>query len=328
MAIQMFLMLLTTVTVQGELSVCNVSDGLQFFGVLGKSVLVHLPMPANTNEIRLQKDSKLVLSLKISGNKITGTNQKHKFFNNGSVQISNVSSNDSGVYKWETFDSAGTFLLNTTFTLKIHEPLPQTHLDILCQSSGERRVQCTPAGQKYRWTLNSAELNSTVAYMSDPGDVIILKGHVTGNLTCIISNEVGGNFASAWLPVCRQSDDSKQVCVDEEKKPGHRAADIPDQLCVNSRIFLLVCGALAVFVTLILALCCLRIALDTKSKSLPEDQPIYTEMEFENQGKEKAWSEIQEMTGIYAEVTTGRNAQQPEGQRDTSNVNLCTYGYD
>ncbi|KAL6469634.1 hypothetical protein MHYP_G00207530 [Metynnis hypsauchen] len=214
----------------------------------------------------------------------------------------------------------------------VQELLPQPHLDILCQCFGERRVQCSPAGQKYRWTLNSTEINSTVAYMSDPGDVIILKGHVIGNLTCSISYEMGSNFTTAWLPVCKPS--SKQACVDGDKKPDHCSTGIPgstvqnDQLCVNSKIFLLVCGALAVLVTLILALCCLRIALDTKSKPLPEDQPVYAEIDFENQGQEKAWSGIQEMTAMYADVRKGYNDQQDEGQTDTSNLNFSMYGHD
>ncbi|XP_017575069.1 uncharacterized protein LOC108440626 [Pygocentrus nattereri] len=211
------------------------------------------------------------------------------------------------------------FLMLLT-TVTGQEPLPQPHLDILCQSFGERRVRCAPAGQQYTWTLNSTVINSTDAYMSDPSDVIILKGHMTGNLTCVISMGSGEQFTTAWLPVCEQSDYSKQVCDDREKKP--------DQLCVNSRIVLLGCGTLAVLVTLILALCCLRIALDTKLKSLPEDQPIYTEIDFETQEENKARSGIQDMAVMYAKVRKGSNDRQPEGQRDTSNLDFCMYGHD
>ncbi|XP_036444571.1 uncharacterized protein LOC118820370 [Colossoma macropomum] len=333
MVIPMFLVLLTAVTVQGELSACNVSDGLQLFGVLGKSVLLCLPVPTNTQEVQLQRDRERLLKFKIPENKTTDRNQNHfEFFINGTVRIRNITYNDSGVYKWETYNSAGTFLLNITFTLKIHEPLPKPHLDILCQSFGERRVQCTPAGQNYRWTLNSTEINSTVAYMSDPADVIILKGHVIGNLTCTVYDKVDRDFTTARLPVCKWCNYSKQVCADGEENPGpNRILDTTvqkDQFCVNYTIFLLACGALAVLVTLTLALCCLRIALDTTSGSLPDDQPVYSEIEFKSKEEKKEWSEMQRKTAMYAEVRKGYNDQQPEGQRDTSNQNFSMYSHD
>ncbi|XP_047661627.1 uncharacterized protein LOC125139856 isoform X2 [Tachysurus fulvidraco] len=100
------------------------------------------------------------------------------------------------------------------------------------------------------------------------------------------------------------------------------------QICVNTKVFLLLCGALVVFLTLITALFCLTITLkrtsprsDTPSDLIPGVEVLYADVDINRKGKRnrEEGETPESVTVIYSEVAQEMN---PE----TGNQTFTTYG--
>lgn len=104
----------------GEL-VCDFPPAPLYYGILGKPVLLHVPIPSNTHRFRLKKVNKILLQGKGDDLAVHKLHENGvELFSSGSVKISHCLKNHSGEYHWETFSSDGKVQCNVIFLLEIH----------------------------------------------------------------------------------------------------------------------------------------------------------------------------------------------------------------
>ncbi|XP_076843114.1 uncharacterized protein LOC143487813 isoform X2 [Brachyhypopomus gauderio] len=315
----MVLVLLTAVAVQGDVSKCGVGHTLRYSAVLGESMLLRLPVTSHTQTVLLRRNGTTV----IEGDRRApqfhgGSGNRIKLFNNGTGRIQRCVRDDAGVYEWKTWDSAGQLSCTVDFILQIQEQVMGARLQVVCQQSGEWRAQCSPPGHSYAWFLNGSVLDQSLAYVGHPGDVIILKNHVSGHLTCFCSTHGGSSWsnATAVLKACTQP--LIHHCAGGEGwGPGHGPPHNTvqkDLLCVDIRIFLLAGGATVTVLTLAVAIICLKVAAQKKPQPpelLPIDKVVNTKKKKrrrEKKSQEVTYSEVHKME-VKEEQPTGSQTE-------------------
>ncbi|XP_034167219.2 uncharacterized protein LOC117599167 [Pangasianodon hypophthalmus] len=242
-------------------SECDFPPAPLYYGILGKPVFLHIPIPSNTHRFCLKKDNNVILQGRREDRSLCNVHQNGvELFSSGSVKISRCVKSHSGEYHWETFDSDGRVQCDVTFTLHVHH-------HSLCQPSAEPPPSSNDANKTSEslLTQDSSSTNTTVR----------------------------------------------------------------EQICVNSKVFLLLCGVMAVFLTLITALCCLAVMLkrtsspacDTSPDFVPSVDVLYAEVDVSRKGKRngKEGETVDSDTAIYSEVAQ-------EMKQETGNQTFTTYG--
>ncbi|KAF7696613.1 hypothetical protein HF521_005031 [Silurus meridionalis] len=132
------------------------------------------------------------------------------------------------------------------------------------------------------------------------------------------------------LSVCQSFAEVKPSTTECSLRPHDSSTDLllRENICLNRKVFLLLCGVMAMFLTLITALCCVSIML--RRTSSPSDHPpgvdvdvIYTEVDICRKGKRnrKKHESVKNVTEIYSEVNH-------EPNQETRNLTFTTYGLD
>ncbi|XP_017348002.1 uncharacterized protein LOC108278861 [Ictalurus punctatus] len=252
-------------------SLCDFPPAPLYYGILGKPVYLHIPIPSNTHHFCLKKDNNIILQGKREDHMLHKVYKNGvELFSSGSVKISHCVKNHSGEYQWETFHSDGKVQCDVTFMLQIHNHHHHHHL-----SSPDLHSLCQP----------SAESQHS-------------------------SNSMNKNNESLLTPDCSSTKTA-----------------LREQICVDSKVFLLLCGAMAVFLTLITAVCCLTITLKTTSQPcdhspdfIPKVDILYAEVDVrsERMRKRKEAETLESETAIYSEVAQEINWE-------TGNQTFTTY---
>ncbi|KAM7398318.1 hypothetical protein PAMA_006297 [Pampus argenteus] len=200
------------------LMVCNLSEPVgprQCFGVVGQPLIFKLSNIANT-EITLTKDGAYVI-FKISKNLIV-SNLSGTFFNR-TLKLNNIKKGDSGNYLMEEYAWNGTLLKKVCVYLEIQAPLSKPAVSQMCLSPQQMNVSCSSEGGselKFILTLDGYVLMQTTTHIqSQTVDIqstgitnissvsIRLHGHLTGNFTCLVINNVSREENVIHLNSCK-----------------------------------------------------------------------------------------------------------------------------
>ncbi|XP_029297781.1 uncharacterized protein LOC115014833 isoform X4 [Cottoperca gobio] len=184
-------------------------DGVQCFGPLGGTVVVQL-MDSDSEISRYQLFYNNKTTLIRVGNNVIITNN----IQNGSsftpsdktLTLNNLSRNDGGEYKLQTFDNDGKKSGERTLQLTIQAPVSSVLLDSECLSQGEKRVSCSSEGgesPQYSWTLDGHKLtDAELLSANTETNSITLKQHVSGLLLCSVSNDVSSVTTEEKISNC------------------------------------------------------------------------------------------------------------------------------
>ncbi|XP_029297776.1 uncharacterized protein LOC115014832 isoform X2 [Cottoperca gobio] len=184
-------------------------DGVQCFGPLGGTVVVQL-MDSDSEISRYQLFYNNKTTLIRVGNNVIITNniQDGSSFipSDKTLTLNNLSRNDGGEYRLETFDKGGKTLGKRTLQLTIQAPVSSVLLDSECLSQGEKRVSCSSEGgesPQYSWTLDGHKLtDAELLSANTETNSITLKQHVSGLLLCSVSNDVSSVTTEEKISNC------------------------------------------------------------------------------------------------------------------------------
>ncbi|XP_046899044.1 hepatocyte cell adhesion molecule-like isoform X2 [Hypomesus transpacificus] len=135
---------------------------------------------------------------------------RFKFFTNGTFWLDSAMRIDRGLYQLEVFNSNGNSIQKVNMTLEIQVPVSEPVLSLICLSGGETQVTCSSEGQpvEYRWSLDSQSLtNISISNQSHHTTTITLQGHMTGNVTCEVENDISTNRNTIQLSACSEFPD-------------------------------------------------------------------------------------------------------------------------
>ncbi|XP_064181590.1 hemicentin-2-like isoform X22 [Anguilla rostrata] len=193
----------------GTETFCDITETkalVQCYGALGRSVFIH---PLNTSfeidESEVFFQGKEFFRYKANRPPYNRTCQNRcQLMKNGTLRLDRVMKSDSGIYTIKTFDGNGTHKLNRNISLTIQDPVSPPALSQLCLSHGEIRASCSSTGEdpQYSWTLDDRPLDGGVAFLSNETQTLILRGNLSGSITCTASNRVSSERTTQELHKC------------------------------------------------------------------------------------------------------------------------------
>ncbi|XP_067464648.1 uncharacterized protein [Thunnus thynnus] len=217
----------TTALAKGFME-CNLSEATgarQCFGAVGQPLIFNLPNAAST-EVRLTKDG-IYMIFRIKNNQIL-TNNESGIFTNQTLKLNNATKNYTGDYQMEEWYLNGTSLKNVKVHLEIQAPVSEPAVSQMCLSPEEMKVSCSSEGDvkefnlsldgyvlmrtrtysqsQRNWTVDTQSLTG-ITDKQDKANVssvsIRLHGHLTGNLTCHVQNNVSRDEKVIHLKSCK-----------------------------------------------------------------------------------------------------------------------------
>ncbi|XP_064181579.1 uncharacterized protein LOC135249865 isoform X13 [Anguilla rostrata] len=193
----------------GTATFCDITEtkaSLQCYGALGQSVSIH---PLNTSfkieELQVFFQDKEFFRYKEKTKTSGGTCQNRcQLMKNGTLRLDHVMKSDLGIYTIKTFDDTGKIKLRRNISLTIQDPVSPPALSQLCLSHGEIRASCSSTGEdpQYSWTLDDRPLDGGVAFLSNETQTLILRGNLSGSITCTASNRVSSERTTQELHKC------------------------------------------------------------------------------------------------------------------------------
>ncbi|XP_062405406.1 uncharacterized protein LOC134095750 isoform X2 [Sardina pilchardus] len=123
---------------------------------------------------------------------------------NGTMIINPAERRDTGTYRVETSDESTGKVNPYTVQLTIEAPVSDVDLSITCSANGERSIKCSSNGDspQYSWSLDGRPLDEADADLSSDDQTLLLRGNVTGQLTCSVSNHVSSTHTTRLMELC------------------------------------------------------------------------------------------------------------------------------
>ncbi|XP_062405091.1 hepatic and glial cell adhesion molecule-like [Sardina pilchardus] len=193
-------------------SICDVTQDAECYGALGGPVYLQLMRNAREYALGLFYGSSCVFrdrrSKSVFYNEFNTTSvlQRWQFVpDNGTMIINPAERRDTGTYRVQiTEESTGKSVGIHTVQLTIEAPVSYVNLSISCSANGERRVMCSSNGDspQYSWSLDGRPLDDAAADLSSDNQTLLLRGDVTGQLTCSVRNHVSSTHTTRLMELC------------------------------------------------------------------------------------------------------------------------------
>ncbi|KAL2089085.1 hypothetical protein ACEWY4_015984 [Coilia grayii] len=213
------LLMLTAGLIQGTFqteSICDTTTQKPAlcYGRLGHTVQLKLTKITNVHYLTLQKNATQMFRFRKSKTTSVALSLqgRSKFIpENGTLEISSANPSDSGSYVTEAYDASGLDAGKFHFQLIIEAPVDTPVVRHWCDGDLNTNVTCFSSGDspQYSWSLGSKPLSKADADFSTDSQTVLLKGNVTGELTCIVSNHISTKHVMKRIPSCYA--DSKSV---------------------------------------------------------------------------------------------------------------------
>ncbi|XP_041916859.1 hepatocyte cell adhesion molecule-like isoform X2 [Alosa sapidissima] len=138
---------------------------------------------------------------------------------NGTMIINPAESRDAGTYRVVTTnETSGRLVGQHTVQLTIEAPVSDVDLSISCSSAnGERSVRCSSNGDspQFSWSLDGRPLGE--ADLSSDNQTLLLRGDVTGQLTCSVRNHVSSTHTTRLMELCSANHNLPSVSVTPQR---------------------------------------------------------------------------------------------------------------
>ncbi|XP_048119649.1 uncharacterized protein LOC125307638 [Alosa alosa] len=192
-------------------SMCDATQDAACYGALGGPVYLQLIEDTRGCELKFYHENKRAFTFR--KNKpvfhdefnTPSVLQRWQFVpDNGTMIINPAESRDAGTYRVVITASSGTSVGQHTVQLTIEAPLSDVDLSISCSANGERSVRCSSNGDspQFSWSLDGRPLGEADADVSSDNQTLLLRGDVTGQLTCSVRNHVSSTHTTPLLFGC------------------------------------------------------------------------------------------------------------------------------
>ncbi|XP_076144238.1 uncharacterized protein LOC143126207 isoform X4 [Alosa pseudoharengus] len=198
-------------------SMCDATQDATCYGALGGPVYLQLMRDTIGHELSLYYNSTRVFKFKRPKSvfylefNTTSVLQRWQFDPvNGTMIINPAERRDAGTYRVDIHKrGTGKLVGQHTVQLTIEAPVSDVDLSISCSANGERRnVSCSSNGEspQYSWSLDGRPLGEADADLSSDNQTLLLRGNVTGQLTCSVRNHVSSTHTTRLIELCSESD--------------------------------------------------------------------------------------------------------------------------
>ncbi|KAM9356742.1 cell adhesion molecule 3-like [Symphorus nematophorus] len=267
-------------------------DGAQCYGALGGTVVLRLM--DSTSEISSYQWFKNTTAIFRGGKNRPLINEivnRSSFTpSNGTFRINSLSRTDDGEYTLIIFDSQGRPAEKRTLQLTIQAPVSSVLLVSQCLSLGEMRVSCSSEGgdsPQYSWTLDGRLLtDAQLLSGNNESKNITLKQDVSGQLVCSVSNHISNVREKANRSNCGFT--FFECTLSNGTRISQWVLEANYNLCITSTTAtitedrsLLICGARAAVVILILIGITVYFVLKKKKQEMSEGSAVRQKMEHQ-----------------------------------------------
>ncbi|XP_076143264.1 uncharacterized protein LOC143125565 isoform X3 [Alosa pseudoharengus] len=192
-------------------SICDVTQNAACYGALGGPVYLQLIEDTRGCELKIYRENKRAFTFRKTKPgfhdefNTPSVLQRWQFVpDNGTMIINPAERRDAGTYRVVIYASTGTSVGQHTVQLTIEAPVSDMDLSISCSANGERSVRCSSNGDsiQYSWSLDGRPLGETDADVSSDNQTLLLRGDVTGQLTCSVRNHVSSTHTTPLLFGC------------------------------------------------------------------------------------------------------------------------------
>ncbi|XP_062405973.1 uncharacterized protein LOC134096235 [Sardina pilchardus] len=209
----LLLTLMLSPSTSGLDSMCDATQNATCDGALGGPVYLQLMRNARGYDLNLYNGSAHIFRFKSKSvffNEFNTTSvlQRWQFVpDNGTMIINPAERRDAGTYRVGIFKD-GRSVGEYTVQLTIEAPVSDVDLSINCSANGERSVKCSSNGDspQYSWSLDGRSLGEADADLSSDNQTLLLRGNVTGQLTCSVSNHVSSTHTTRLMELCSESE--------------------------------------------------------------------------------------------------------------------------
>ncbi|KAG5270225.1 hypothetical protein AALO_G00190170 [Alosa alosa] len=189
---------------------CDATQDAACYGALGGPVYLQLMRNTRGHKLSLYYNSAHVFKFKRTKSvfyeefNTTSVLQRWQFVpDNGTMIINPAERRDAGTYRVQITESTGRGVKHTV-QLTIEAPVSSVDLSISSSANGERSVRCSSTGDspQYSWSLDGRPLGEADADLSSDNQTILLRGDVTGQLTCSVRNHVSSTHTTRLMDLC------------------------------------------------------------------------------------------------------------------------------
>ncbi|XP_048119650.1 uncharacterized protein LOC125307639 [Alosa alosa] len=315
------LLVLLAASTHGLDSMCNATQNAACYGALGGPVYLQLMKNASGHDLSLQLywgNNKLFIMRKLTP---VFTNQSFSVTwqfvpDNGTMIINPAETRDAGTYRVQIIEEAtGKSVGDHTVQLIIEAPVSGVDLSISCSANGERSLRCSSNGDspQYSWSLDGRPLGEADADLSSDNQPLLLRGNVTGQLTCSVRNHVSSKHTTRLMELCYGASTTVSVTPANHTLPSAHTERPVSVIYVSSfLVFILVCLCVAAWMFYIWRK---RRNTHTPVKEDPDDV-VYVKVTSNTRRSDMQGVEAQEV--VYSDVATGEQEEQMQEQEASS----------
>nr|XP_033796492.1 carcinoembryonic antigen-related cell adhesion molecule 2-like isoform X2 [Geotrypetes seraphini] len=128
-----------------------------------------------------------------------------KGYKNGSLLLSNISTEDSGYYHVDLHNITGVLVAKFWFLLQIQDPVSKPMVNYSCLEDGKIQVSCSVQNgtdPKYSWTKEGISLMENCTYSQNGICTILMTSQVLREVICIVKNQISENISHSINVSC------------------------------------------------------------------------------------------------------------------------------
>ncbi|XP_076143296.1 uncharacterized protein LOC143125578 isoform X2 [Alosa pseudoharengus] len=303
------LLVLLAASTHGLDSMCNATQSATCYGALGGPVYLQLMKNVSGHDLSLQLYNNIIFKMR----KLISvfTNQSFSVTwqfvpDNGTMIINPVETTDARTYRVLIYEATGRGVGNHTVQLTIEAPVSGVDLSISCSANGERSVRCSSNGDspQYSWSLDGRPLGEADADLSSDNQTLLLRGNVTGQLTCSVRNHVSSTHTTRLMELCYGASTTVSVTPANHTLPSdHTERPFSETAVIyvsSFLVFILVCLCVAAWMFYVWKK---RRNTNTPVKEDPDDV-VYVEVTSNTRGRRSDMQGVEAQEVVYSDVAT------------------------
>ncbi|XP_041916855.1 uncharacterized protein LOC121681278 isoform X2 [Alosa sapidissima] len=304
----LLMMMMMMMSAHGLDSMCDATQDAACDGALGEPVYLQLMRNTKGHQLSLYYNDIAVFKFRkfksvfYEDFNTTSVLQRWQFVSdNGTMIINPAERRDAGTYRVEITDKDGKSVGDHTVQLIIEAPVSGVDLSISCSANGERSVRCSSNGDspQYSWSLDGRPLGEADADLSSDNQPLLLRGNVTGQLTCSVRNHVSSKHTTRLMELCYGA--STTPPANHTLPSAHTERPVSDTAVIyvsSFLVFILVCLCVAAWMFYIWRK---RRNTHTPVKEDP-DGVVYVKVTSNTRRSDMQGVEAQEV--VYSDVAT------------------------
>ncbi|XP_030059733.1 peroxidasin homolog isoform X2 [Microcaecilia unicolor] len=131
---------------------------------------------------------------------------KCKGYENGSLQLSNISTEDSGYYFVDLYNTTGTLVAKLWFLLQIQDPISEPKVNYSCLKNGTIQFSCSVQNGTdpvYSWAIEGmSPVDNCIYTQNGTCTISITSQLMPREVKCTVKNQISTNFSRSIIASC------------------------------------------------------------------------------------------------------------------------------